>query len=623
MPALRAKWEAKSAVPWWAKKRPRPKVFVVLAFVLPLLAPALSLLASSPSARLAGAASSAATPLTEFVNDGAGGRLWNAYDQTVNAAGPTIIGRPSPVEIGPSVSVFVHATTGDLAVFTNDGKNGRVWNSYDVSQIAGLSTITGDPAAVTVNQSSISVFAEGLGGDLIGAHAPAGSEAWTGEDLTQISGGPTISGDPAVVAIGPAISVFARSASGDLIQFVNDGMGGRAWNAYDLTKASNGPTLAGDPGAVVYSAASIHVYGQAPNGDLIEFVNDDAGGRLWNSYDLSAIAHAPAVTGRPSPVVYGATVHVYAQATNGDLLEVINDGAWGRLWNSYDLTKAAAGPPIVGDPGAVTYGAGQVHVYARLGDGDLEEFVNDDAGGRLWNSYDLTQASLGPAIGGDPSPLVYGTTVHVYADGPQPPAVIQAIVAAATSQDQYHLAVVEDPPGSNCNIYTAYWGRGTATGCAPGTRAEEWCSDFAEWVWAAAGINTAGINGWSFTFIDWGESHTGAFKPGATNDPQPGDAVVWGDLSSGYGAHVGIVVGVSQGQIDVVSGNSGPPIDPQGDVDAVWDSGWFNPATSTVDGYPIIGYVSPTNWTGFAPAAVPAAASRAQRALIATQDGGK
>ena len=61
-----------------------------------------------------------------------------------------------------------------------------------------------------------------------------------------------------------------------------------------------------------------------------------------------------------------------------------------------------------------------------------------------------------------------------------------------------------------------------------------------------------------------------------------------------------------------------------GDVDAVWESGYFAPTTSTVAGYPIIGYVSPTGWTGFAPDARPSALSKAALArLIASQDGGR
>jgi hypothetical protein len=71
---------------------------------------------------------------------------------------------------------------------------------------------------------------------------------------------------------------------------------------------------------------------------LQEFVNDGAYGRLWNNYNQTADSRDPAITGRPSAVTYGTSVHVYARANGGDLMEFDNDGAGRRLWNSYDLT---------------------------------------------------------------------------------------------------------------------------------------------------------------------------------------------------------------------------------------------------------------------------------------------
>ena len=576
----------------------------------------------------AAAATSApgATPLQEYVNDGAGGRLWNAYNQTDNAEGPTITGRPSALVIASIVHVFARGANGDLVEFASDGLHGRQWNAYDITQLSSGPAIVGDPEAVQLSPSVIAVFAEAASGDLAEFVGSGAGVSWSSADLTQLSSGPAIAGDPTPLLVGSSLDVFARSSTDHLLEFTGSPSGG-AWASADLTQVALGPTLVEDPDPVLYGTTSVHVYGEAPGGDLTEYVNDDAGGRPWNAYDLTKAAAGPAVGGRPSAVVYGKTVHVEVRTASGDLAEFDNDGAGGRLWNSYDLTRASDGPAIVGDPGAVIYGAISVHVYVQAANGDLIEYVNDGAGGRLWNAYDQTQDAEGPIISGDPSPVVYGSTVHVYVAGPPPPAVVQQIVSLAEGADQLNAGVVETPPGSNCNPYTAYFGRGSATGCASGTSAEEWCSDFAQWVWAAAGINTTGINGWALTFVEWGEAHAGAWQPGDTNDPEPGDAVVWGDLATQYASHVGIVVGVSQGMIDVVSGNAGPPIDAAGDVDAVWDSGYFDPTTSTASGYPIIGYVSPTGWTGFVQHAAAALAHPLSSTLLAgrirAQDGGK
>ena len=190
-----------------------------------------------------------------------------------------------------------------------------------------------------------------------------------------------------------------------------------------------------------------------------------------------------------------------------------------------------------------------------------------------------------------------GTGVQDQAPTPTPTALRQRIVQLVEWMDQYQGVYRETPLDTNCNAFSYFWRRGSAAGCAPGSSSEEWCSDFAEWAWAIAGVNTSGINGWSFSFVDWAKRIWGAWKPGPTNDPQPGDAVIWGDLNSQYGQHVGIVVGSAEGLIDVVSGNSGP-VDALGNVVAVWESDWFDPATSSIDGYPILGYAAPDSFTG-------------------------
>ena len=187
-----------------------------------------------------------------------------------------------------------------------------------------------------------------------------------------------------------------------LMEFANDGAAGRAWNAYNQTVNSGGPTVAGRPSPIEYGI-TVHVYARAANGDLMEFINDDAGHRLWNSYDLTQITQGPTFAADPDATFFGRSVHVYGEAPNGDLIEVINDDAGGRLWNSYDLTTAANGPTLGGDATPLVNGSSD-WVFARASDGDLVEFTNDGANGQLWNAYDLTQEASGPAIADDPEP---------------------------------------------------------------------------------------------------------------------------------------------------------------------------------------------------------------------------
>jgi len=167
-------------------------------------------------------------------------------------------------------------------------------------------------------------------------------------------------------------------------------------------------------------------------------------------------------------------------------------------------------------------------------------------------------------------------------------SLIPRILLTAESQDQFHAKIEDTPAGSDCNPFTAAFGRGSTSGCAPGTSSEEWCSDFAQWVWQTSGINTSGISGAAKTFVTWGRSH-GRFLQGMNQKPAVGDAVVWGVLNPLWGAHVGIVIGIKGKEIDVISGNSGP----LSIASAVWNSGYFEPSSQTAQGDPIIGYTSP------------------------------
>ena len=321
-----------------------------LALLVPsLLVPAL-VVGSTGSTAGASATAGTATvmPLQEFVNDDAGGRLWNAYDQTVNSVGPSITGRASTLINGASVYVFARGANGDLTEFANDNAHQQLWNAYDVTTLSGGPAIVGDPAAIALSPTSFAVFAEANSGDLVEFTGGPG-QSWASADISSVAFGVGIGGDPSALAVAGALDVFARSAAGHLLEFSGT-PGGHAWTSSDLTTVSAGPTLAADPFAVLYGTSSVHVYAVATNGDLTEYVNDGAGGRAWNAYDLTKGAAGPGAGGRPAAVVYGTTVHVYVRAASGDLTEFVNDGAGGRLWNSYDLTVASKGPTIVGRP---------------------------------------------------------------------------------------------------------------------------------------------------------------------------------------------------------------------------------------------------------------------------------
>ena len=134
------------------------------------------------------------------------------------------------------------------------------------------------------------------------------------------------------------------------------------------------------------------------------------------------------------------------------------------------------------------------------------------------------------------------------------------IVAIANSQVGYSTA----PQHSYCNKFSAYWSAGTS-GCPIGEMSEEWCADFAAWVWQKAGVrltygyNPGQLNAGAASFYTWGLANR-AWHP-ATNGyvAAPGDVAVYG-LSLGAhpsAVHVAIVTDDPRGQHgpDVVNGD--------------------------------------------------------------------
>ena len=93
---------------------------------------------------------------------------------------------------------------------------------------------------------------------------------------------------------------------------------------------------------------------------------------------------------------------------------------------------------------------------------------------------------------------------------------------------------------------------------------EEWCADFAAWVWDQAGAVVAyrfapgDLNSASYSFYSWGVAHGTWHAAGGGYVPQPGDVAVYGlDVQTATAVHVAVVTGDTPGQRgpDVVNGD--------------------------------------------------------------------
>ncbi len=123
------------------------------------------------------------------------------------------------------------------------------------------------------------------------------------------------------------------------------------------------------------------------------------------------------------------------------------------------------------------------------------------------------------------------------------------IVAIAESQLGYRT----DPPNTYCNKYSAYWVSGT-NDCGNSNLDEQWCADYAAWVWQEAGAEVTyqfingDLNSSSASFYEWGVARGTWHAIGSGYVPLPGDVAVYGlDAPALVAQHVAIVISFSAG----------------------------------------------------------------------------
>jgi hypothetical protein len=194
---------------------------------------------------------------------------------------------------------------------------------------------------------------------------------------------------------------------------------------------------------------------------------------------------------------------------------------------------------------------------------------------------------------------VLGGVAYAHFDGGPALSPLRArIVSIAQGQVGY----ATDPSNTYCNKFSAYWDAGTHDCGGNGNLDEEWCADFAAWVWKEAGavvdyqLQPGSLNGDSASFYVWGTDH-GTWHPvGSGYKPQPGDVAVYGlDTSAVTAVHVAVVIGAT--------GNDAAPDVVNGDGDrtgySVVEVG-DNQADADVkgNGAPLAGYVSPSSPSG-------------------------
>jgi CHAP domain len=559
------------------------------------------------------------------------GNLWVAIDLSA-ATQMTQHVQPGPsITVDPGGVVHLEATTDTGHLIDVAASPRGSWQAVDVTAGANLPAFSGVATVTSCPGASACAFGHDAAHHLIEYIDHAG--AWASRDLSRFLSIGTIAGDPTAQAAGPYVVVAAPRTDGGLQVLVSSDPQFSPKARFRAT-----PSFAVPGGAAAEAPSMVPV----PSGLLVALRSK--AGHLVDQvlYGLARVASGPPATdvtasmggtqlatSRVSAVVVGSALHQVEGTTSSSAPTTGVLGAGQILVRTQQLTSPN------GVYQAILQGDGNFGVYAHafgltslvfnaaiVKPGADAMYVANNGRLRFVTSSGTVLRSYGPLSTKRTSLMLSnsGMLALVSPTGDVLWSVGGTLGDLIVAKARTQLGVGENPPGSNCNPYTASFGRGSTSGCAPGTAAEAWCSDFADWVWLNEGADVGGITGWSYTFVDYGLAH-GTFKPGPLNDPQPGDAVVWGTMAgAGYGAHVGIVTDVRYGYIRVLSGNSG--------TDNVSESDWLDAATFTIDGYNIVGYTSPV-------ATLPSASVRRSaavapgssmggitQAMIDSQDGG-
>ena len=250
----------------------------------------------------------------------------------------------------------------------------------------------------------------------------------------------------------------------------------------------------------------------------------------WNTPKLvTASGSSTSGTIRPYGLdCSGFTDWVYKTALGVSLYE----GTWNQWDNTYAITESELLPGDLGfmaEPGTVP--VNHVLIYAGKGENGEQMWVHCASGtGVVLNSPDyVTQYRR-------PSNVDFEASVPSISTGTGSRQGNPAVAEIALSQ-------VGNVGGE---IYWRWYGFNSRV---------EWCACFVSWCYAQAGATEPKFSGCTSGGMGWFQSH-GQWADRNYTDIAPGDAIFFDWDGSGDADHVGIVVGVENGTVYTVEGNS-------------------------------------------------------------------
>ncbi|MCW2973742.1 MAG: hypothetical protein JWN72_2015 [Thermoleophilia bacterium] len=245
--------------------------------------------------------------------------------------------------------------------------------------------------------------------------------------------------------------------------------------------------------------------------------------------------------------------------------------------------QALAGASQVAGGGPTTNAAGGCSCGSGAAEGAAAGAANGVTGGGATGAPSTVPTQGSPSIPGSTTPTSPATPAPPAAGAPSS-SVRDKILAAA--RGELAKNVTEDAGANEDRAGNIKKYRAAVTGgiWADGRGPEEWCADFASWVWkdAGAAFGPKGTGEANTSNMIQQAKELGSWK---TNDPKPGDMVLfdWGGArgtpdEASVVDHVAIVDRVENGTVYVIGGN-------QSDALTAVDYG--------IDDKHILGYVNP------------------------------
>ncbi len=522
----------------------------------PALAGALALVAmctvtqwtSGVPAAVAGGSTSASiapaagTPV--IATRGPSNSLW-VYWEAANAHwyGPLGVGNPGSAYSSPSVATNAQG----LSTIAVEGPNGTVWLYWEAANAqwygplgVGAPAAASSPPAVAYTSAGLPVVAvEGPDYSLY-IYWEAANAQWYGPlgigPVGSTYSAPSItmgaSGLPVIAAQGPDNSLWVYSESTSAQWSTTMGVGS-VGSTYSSPSMASGPS--GQPTIAV----------------------EGPGNSLWIFWEAGDNWYGPLGVGAPGSTNAEPSIVV----NHSGLPTVAVQGPGDTLYTYWEAANAQwYGPLGVGGPQSTNAGP----ALTLYGSG-LPVVATESQGNGLWVYWEAANAQwYGPlGVGGPQSnnPSVDPGTLN-------PPPAPQTAAGDVASEVATGKIGVSDTPSStsfsfDCNPFTHLDYGTTTAGCGVDptfsvqNASEEWCSDFAKWVWAQTGVSSGLLTPSAASFVSFAESQGEPVVP-FSGTPQVGDAVVFfppGPIGS-FADHVGIVSAVNlDGTVDLVNGD--------------------------------------------------------------------